>query len=94
MKKETVSVWGVWLGLYRKADDMFYWIDDTPLAGQYSAWARGEPNSNDEKCVHMFSVSGNLRTWGDISCNLGGPNAPVILCQKKCIFRRSFHLKN
>ena len=23
--------WGVWLGLYRKADGMFYWTDDKPL---------------------------------------------------------------
>ena len=79
--------WGVWLGLNRKADNMFYWIDGTPLAGQYSAWASGEPNHNYEKCVHMYNSV--LGKWNDISCNLGGPDAPVILCQKKCIKRRS-----
>ena len=87
MKKETVPDWGVWLGLNRKADNMFYWIDGTPLAGQYSAWASGEPNYNSEKCVHMYNSV--LGKWNDISCNLGGPDAPVILCQKKCIKRRS-----
>ena len=56
MKKENFPDWSVWLGLYRKADDMFYWIDDTPLAGRYSTWRSGEPNFNYEKCVHMFSV--------------------------------------
>jgi len=82
MKNETVPDWGVWLGLNRKADNMFYWIDDTPLAGQYSAWASGEPSYNSEKCVHMFRVLGQ---WNDIRCNLGGPNAPAILCQKNLI---------
>ena len=31
-KRETVRVWGVWLGLARKADTKFYWNDDTPMA--------------------------------------------------------------
>ena len=72
MKKENFPDLGEWLGLYRKADDMFYWIHDSPLAGRYSAWASGDsPNFNYEKCVHMFSVSGTLRKWNDIKCNLG-----------------------
>ena len=61
---------------------MFYWIDDTPLAGQYSAWASGEPNSNNEKCGHIYKASGK---WNDIPCNLDKGHkhsAPVVLCQK------------
>ena len=80
--QQTVPDRGAWLGLYRKADDMFYWIDDTPLAGQYSAWASGEPNSNNEKCGHIYKASGK---WNDIPCNLDKGHkhsAPVVLCQK------------
>ena len=39
---------------------MFYWIDDTALAGQYSAWADGEPSNHNffvEKCVHMYALT-------------------------------------
>ena len=39
MKQKQVTFWGAWLGLHRNpsAGDQFYWIDDTPLAGQFSA---------------------------------------------------------
>ena len=60
---------------------MFYWIDDTPLAEQYSAWADGEPNFNYEKCGHIYK-SGK---WNDIRCNLDEVHkysAPAVLCQK------------
>ena len=45
-KQKTVTYYGAWLGLYRNplAGDEFYWIDGTPQAGQFSAWARGQPN--------------------------------------------------
>lgn len=82
-KQKTVTNWGAWLGLYRKADSKFYWIDDTPLEGQYSAWASGEPNSNDEKCAHAFGSTPGK--WNDISCSIDANYlnyAPVVLCQK------------
>ena len=43
MKQKTVTFWGAWLGLHRNpsARDEFYWIDGTPLAGQFSAWTSG-----------------------------------------------------
>ena len=28
-KQKAITNWGVWLGLVRKADTEFYWIDDT-----------------------------------------------------------------
>ena len=48
------------LGSYRNTDNVFYWIDDTPLAEQYSAWKSGERyshNLNDEKCVHLCTLT-------------------------------------
>lgn len=62
---------GVWIGLYRKPDNEFYWIDDTPVTGQFSAWAKGEPNSGQEKCANIFAGKlSPLGKWNDIRCNL------------------------
>ena len=79
---------------------MFYWIDDTALAGQYSAWADGEPNSHNlyvEKCVHMYTLTPwqtdrapKEGKWNAFECNLSGESfksilPPAALCQKKYI---------
>lgn len=83
-KQKTVTPYGVWLGLYRKADNKFYWVDGTPEAGQYSAWAKGEPNSFSEKCAHMYGATSRQGTWNDLSCNRSySHDNPVVLCQKK-----------
>ena len=91
MRQQIVPYMGAWIGLYRKADNisMFYWIDGTPLAGQYSAWASGEPNNvqKTENCVHAYThLLALLWKWNDVKCNLDEVNkdaAPVVLCQKK-----------
>ena len=88
MKQQTVQDWGAWIGLYRKADDMFYWVDDTPLAGHYSAWARGEPDHNFVKCVHIYNESDKFGEWNNIRCILDDADknaAPTVSCQKKNI---------
>ena len=56
----------VWIGLYRSdVDQNWYWVDDTPLAGEFSWWETGEPSNVDsERCVHMY----NIGKWNDISC--------------------------
>lgn len=82
----TTTSWGAWLGLHRKADNKFYWADDTPLTG-YTQWGRGEPNSpTTERCGHMFGPTNARKgTWNDNSCNLDQKfvaTAPVVLCQK------------
>ena len=82
MQKQTDKALGAWIGLYRKADNVFYWIDDTPLAGKYSAWASGQPDSFHENCVHMYNVLDKLGKWNDLTCSVNYP-APVVLCQKK-----------
>ena len=77
---------------------MFYWIDDTPLARQYSAWDIGEPNNWEKtnECVHMYArPKDRLGNWNDYLCNMDETEkyeAPVVLCQKKAMhLRRSIH---
>lgn len=85
-KQKKVADAGVWLGLHRKADNKFYWADDTLLAG-YSNWHTGEPNNVAEKCAHMYSKGSARGKWNDLICtrqsNSYAKNAPVVLCQKK-----------
>ncbi|XP_078381555.1 brevican core protein-like [Oculina patagonica] len=85
MKQQTVQDLGAWIGLHRKADTKFYWIDDTPLDGRYDAWGDGQPSRLHEKCVHAWKEG----EWNDIKCNLSEAHmykAPVVLCQKKSTF--------
>ena len=86
-KQETFTAWGALLGFVRKADKKFYWIDDTPLARGYTAWASEEPNSPREKCGNMFGAGGSYAgKWNDLLCDVNPVHlkyAPVILCQKK-----------
>ncbi|XP_068728831.1 perlucin-like protein [Montipora capricornis] len=82
----TTTSWGAWLGLHRKADNKFYWADDTPLTG-YTPWGRGEPNNpTTERCGNMFGpTNGRKGKWNDLPCQLDKKvvvDAPVILCQK------------
>ena len=78
---------GVWLGFVRKADNKFYWIDDTPLAKGYTAWASGQPDNAGgiEKCGNMFGLVHGK--WNDLPCDVTRywQDAPVILCKKKQI---------
>ena len=88
MHKQTSQNLGAWIGLYRKADNMFYWIDDTPLAGQYSSWNSGQPDQFHEKCVHIYDVLDKLGKWNDLRCSLPEAQkhiALVVLCQKKLL---------
>ena len=66
IKRKTVTVWGVWFGLARKADTRFYWNDDTPVAKGYTAWATGESNSVKEKCAHLYGTGNRAGNWNDI----------------------------
>ena len=88
-KQKTITDWGVWLGFVRKADNKFYWIDDTPLENGYTAWDSRQPDHVIEKCGNMFG-SPNIGVggkWNDATCYIDPANhwkfAPVILCKKK-----------
>ena len=87
-KQKTITNWGVWLGLVRKADTKFYWIDDTPMANGYTAWLTGKPDSVSQKCAHMYGTGGGAGKWDDVYCD-NSPSyftsSPVILCKKKKI---------
>ena len=86
LKQKKITHFGVWLGLHRKADNKFYWADDTLLTG-YNAWNTGEPNSFSEKCGQMYGTGSVKGRWNEIPCTLtrnsNVKNAPVVLCQKK-----------
>ena len=81
--QKVQDYYGAWIGLYRKPDNAFYWIDDTPLTGQYSAWADGQPSQPSEKCVHTYTDLSKLGKWNDNQCNLLQSKwiAPIVLCQ-------------
>ena len=86
-KQPTVTFWGAWLGLQRKqADSKFYWVDGTPLEGNYQNWAGGEPNNSrgNENCVTMVGKGNDGKgEWNDLNCAYtGGHTRPVVLCQK------------
>ena len=82
-----MKIESAWLGLKRKtsAGNVFYWIDDTPVADYYSAWASKEPNNPHEECVQIYAASHNPGKWNDKECSLPvteQSSAPVVLCQK------------
>ena len=85
-KQQKITSFGAWIGLHRKADNKFYWVDDTLLTG-YSNWNTGEPNNVAEKCGHMFSTGSAKGKWNDLPCTLQSNSfaktSPVVLCQKK-----------
>ena len=72
-----------WIGLYRKANKKFYWLDDRPVEGNYQKWYPGEPNDSggNEDCGELIgsnSFSGKGK-WNDNSCSNTGP---VSICQR------------
>ena len=79
--RNTSSNLDGWIGLYRKAGDKFYWLDDRPAAdyGNYQNWNDGEPNNagNKEDCVHL-KVGNSEGKWNDIPCSNANP---VAICQ-------------
>ena len=87
-KHNIVKRTGAWFGLRRiVADSKFYWIDGTPVEGNYQAWGRGQPdNSGWEDCGHMRG-SNILGEWNDLGCSLRGwasNSYPNIICESSC----------
>lgn len=85
---------GAWIGLFRKDDSNFYWVDDTPLQQeQYLGWREGQPDNSGgrEHCGHLLTGA----IWNDLPCNSYGEESksPVFLCQRaiRCKFTHSFH---
>lgn len=63
-----------WLGLQRRQSySEFYWIDGTPLAGNYDSWKNGEPSNNyEEDCAYISAdgSTGDAGGWNDIPCEI------------------------
>ena len=68
-----------WIGLRRKADNSFYWLDDRPAQGNYQNWASGEPNDRggSEDCAEI--LGGSNGKWNDLPCSW---TKTRLLCQK------------
>ena len=85
IEQETVTEGKAWIGLKKSVDDSnWYWVDGTPLEGQYENWGSGEPNNlgGNEDCGHYFNQPGK---WNDISCELTGgwaAKAPTVVCER------------
>ena len=70
-----------WIGLRRNtSDSKFYWVDGTPIEGNYDSWGSGEPNNydNNENCTHVV-VHPSHPVWNDIACE---KSWAATLCQK------------
>lgn len=83
LEQEAVTEYGVRIGLFRKADDKFYWVDGKPhFGGVLHLWNRNNPDNyrGVEDCVHITHGG-----WNDFTCdaNRDIPKAPVVVCQKK-----------
>ena len=74
--KNTTGNRAGWIGLRRRDDGKFHWLDDRLAYGSYQNWNVGEPNNNggNEKCGDLV-VNGK---WNDIPCK---SSWPVAICQ-------------
>ena len=80
-KQETVTEYGVWIGLHRGEDDEFYWINGTEFSpGGHFYWGETPDNyKGEEDCVHIKEGK-----WNDLRCDSYGDvfKAPVVVCMK------------
>ena len=59
-----------WIGLHRKADNKFYWLDSRPMKEKFQKWNNGEPNNagGKEDCVTLKGKNHGGK-WNDRSCS-------------------------
>ena len=70
-----------WIGLKRNASDSkFYWVDGTPIEGNYNSWGSGQPNNwnGKQNCAFIVLQSGH-GVWNDKAC---AKSKAATLCQK------------
>ncbi|XP_031551498.1 perlucin-like protein [Actinia tenebrosa] len=58
----------MWIGFLADAKRKFTCVDGTPLIGQYSNWASGEPSTKGEDCGSIFLTKIHDMKWNDLSC--------------------------
>ncbi|XP_015765151.1 PREDICTED: neurocan core protein-like isoform X2 [Acropora digitifera] len=68
-----------WIGLHRKADNKFYWLDSRPVKGNFKNWDKREPSNGktNEDCVHLKKSNPDGK-WNDRKCS---DKSPVAICQ-------------
>lgn len=71
----------VWLGMESgNGDNVFQWVDGTQVAGGFSAWAPGEPNSpGRENYGYMYTTGFRKGMWN----NNAFWAIRSLVCQKK-----------
>ena len=85
IEQKTVTQGKAWIRLKKNpVNSKWYWVDRTPLEGQYENWSPGEPNNDggNENCGRLNEKPGY---WYDVPCTLTGgwvPRSPTILCEK------------
>ena len=78
LKQDTVTYGGAWIGIQRdQEDDKLYWIDGTPVAGGFTAWAPLNPSNSFGKqdCGNILGATGSRKEyrgkWDDSHCSFG-----------------------
>jgi hypothetical protein len=69
----------LWFGARRDASNRWTWANGTlfaesngtPVAGAFTDWKPGEPNSNSEDCAEMEDYRSSGRLWNDVPCSQG-----------------------
>ncbi|KXJ19220.1 asialoglycoprotein receptor 2 [Exaiptasia diaphana] len=59
-----------WIGFLADTKRNFFWVDGSPLKGNFLNWAKGEPNNafvKNEDCGSIFVDKRNMK-WNDLLC--------------------------
>ena len=69
-----------WIGMHRKADNKFYWLDSRPEKGNFKNWGKGKRSKSpsNENCVVIIIRSEKAGEWNDLACSDTGA---VAICQ-------------
>ena len=70
------------IGLYRKANKKFYWLDGRPVAGNYQMWNNDEPSNGNAEDFGRI-IGGNYDRWEKEKWNDSPRSAtsPSAICQ-------------
>ena len=68
-----------WIGLHRKADNKFYWLDSRLVNERFQKWGGGKPSKRYKKedCVHLMKTTTDGK-WNNRNCS---DTSPVAICQ-------------
>ena len=80
--KNTAGARDGWIGLYRKANNKFYWLDGRPVEGNYQMWNNGGPSNGNAKDFGRI-IGGNYDPWekGKWNDTPRSATSPSAICQ-------------